>query len=50
MESLWEECLKVDISKTKSAKVFILHGQVSHVEMLNILKHGTNSPTMWSVI
>ena len=41
MESLWEECLKADISKTKGAEVFILHGQVSHMEILNILKDGT---------
>lgn len=52
MESLWEQCLKVHISKTKSAEVFELHGQVSHVEMLNILKkkNGSNSATMWSII
>ena len=50
MESLFEECLKANISKTKSAKLFILHEQVSLVEMLNIFKHGTNSATMWSVI
>lgn len=30
--------------------VFILHGQVSHVEMLNILKYGINCTTMWLVI
>lgn len=50
MESLWEECLKVDISKTESAKVFILNGHVSHVEKLHVLKHGTSSTAMWSVI
>lgn len=40
------------LEKTKCAKVPILHGQVSHVEMLNILKkkNGSNSATMWSII
>ena len=50
MESLWEESLKANISKTKSARLFIFEVQVSHLKMLNILKEGINSTTMWSVI
>lgn len=50
MESQREECLQAEISETKSAEVFVLHGQVSHVEMLNVLIRGTNRATIWSVI
>lgn len=42
--------LKVEISTTTSAKVFILYEQLPHLEMLNMLKHGTNNTIMWSVI
>ena len=50
MASQWEQCLKAHISKTKSAKVFKLDWQVSHVELLHIFYNATYSATMWSVI
>ena len=50
MASQWEQCLKAHISKTKSAKVFKLDWQVSHVELLHIFQDATYSATMWSVI